>query len=490
MFELDKVKQDFCDPSNERALLALAVNDVDSFYSLLSKISEGDFLSPDSARLYNIITTLHSTGVKRFDKHAMVKVAEELGYGDLCDINYINAVTNVNIAKENFDVYLARQLDISTKYKLNVSLESSLNAVRQSANLTSGKTSSDLLSSAQADLLNLSTTSLAIEEPRHVSDGLDDYIDSIKDVRIELRGISTGYPVLDKLIDGQIPGTLFIIAARKKMGKSTLLTNMALHSAAREHRSVLYVDTEMPFEQWRSRAIAIMSGVKERTILHGGFASNKETMFKITQGVKLLKESGIFHHYLPGYSIDKLAALYQKYKLQENIELGIFDYIKEPDSSSTEAGRKEYQILGDVTTKLKDLSGQLDIPFSAAVQVNRTGDVADSDRVARYGDIVAFWEYRDKKLLEEVLSEKLEGQELEDKLREIGHYQLNIKDSRRGGTTPATGIGFYFKKEWCQIKEVPLNQQLPGLFYDSGIDMGLDTLAKASEVVNDSDQLL
>ena len=46
-----------------------------------------------------------------------------------------------------------------------------------------------------------------------------------------MSGISTGYPILDKQIDGMIPGTVLFIAARKKMGKSTLLTNIAAYDA-------------------------------------------------------------------------------------------------------------------------------------------------------------------------------------------------------------------------------------------------------------------
>ena len=167
--------------------------------------------------------------------------------------------------------------------------------------------------------------------------------------------------------------------------------------------------------------------------------------------------------------------MYKKYKFKEDIQLAVFDYIKEPDSTSVEAGRKEYQILGDVTTKLKDLSGQLNIPFLAAVQVNRAGDVADSDRVARYGDIVAFWGLRDKKRADE------EGWDLD----EIGHYGLSIRDTRRGGGTSELGIGFKFKKTKLRILEVPKMNQVENFdFLDDDLKVDVGEIEKVGFVDN------
>ena len=233
------------------------------------------------------------------------------------------------------------------------------------------------------------------------------------------------------------------------MGKSTFLSNIAANVAIRDGGSALYVDTEMPFTQWRPRMLSMISGVEERVILHGGFKKDRSVFLKIKNAVELFKDSKLFHFYLPGYTVEKISALYKKYKLKENIDLGIFDYIKEPDSSSVDQNRKEHQILGDVTTKLKDLAGKLDIPFLAAVQLGRSGDVADSDRVGRYGDVVAFWRLRDLK----------EAKENAWDLSEVGHYGLTIKDSRRGGRTGEAGIGYHFFHEMLTIKEViPMNQ--------------------------------
>ena len=148
---------------------------------------------------------------------------------------------------------------------------------------------------------------------------------------------------------------------------------------------------------------------------------------------------------MPGFTVEKLVALYKKFKIKHNIGLAIFDYIKEPSGNDSVKERKEYQLLGDVTTRLKDLGGELDIPFLTAVQLNRDNDIADSDRIARYADVIAFWSQRTP--------------EEREKAPKSGSNKLIIKDSRRGGTTNEEGIGYHFFREKLKIREVPHEYQ-------------------------------
>ena len=174
--------------------------------------------------------------------------------------------------------------------------------------------------------------------------------------------------------------------------------------------------------------------------------------------MKVLEKGLLFHESMPGYSIDKLISLYKKYKHKHNIGLMVFDYLKEPDLSTVDKGRKEYQILGDATTALKNLSVELNIPAITAVQINRSNDIADSDRIARYADVVAQWMRKTEDEL------KLGGYK-------GGSHKLVIRDTRRGGLTPEEGIGYYFFKEHLTIKEVsPTNQLIKSFSSKDNLD--------------------
>jgi replicative DNA helicase len=197
-----------------------------------------------------------------------------------------------------------------------------------------------------------------------------------------------------------------------------------------------------------------MSNTRERDIKHGNYTEEDYQRIQ-NRCVGMVEKGELYHEYMPGYSIEKIVALYKKYKLKHNIGLMIFDYIKEPDSSSIERQRREYQVLGDVTTKLKDLAGQLNVPCLTAVQINREGNVADSDRIARYADIIMQWTTRSK--------EEMEGQPD----GKAGQYKLVIRETRRGGMTAEEGIGYYFFKEKLLIDEVKPEFQLKN--YNNGV---------------------
>ena len=385
--------------------------------------------------------------------------------------DYVFSIIDASTTGENFDTILTNVLEASTKYKLYTALSQHRNIVIDSLK-NSDVTSADLIGGLENYILDLSTQSKAIKEPLDVADGLAEWIEERRDNRVEMTGISTGYPILDKQIDGMIPGTIMFIAARKKMGKSALLTNIAAYDAYKLRIPTLYIDTEMSFNQFRSRLVAGMAGVKERTIIHGGY-SEIEYDHIVRRCLKLVAEGILFHEYMPGYTVEKLVALCKKFKLKHNIGLIVFDYLKEPGiGSSSDKQRKEYQILGDVATRLKDLAGELNVPVLSAVQLNRANDIADSDKIARYADIIAHW---GKKELEEIEAGGYQG----------GTHKLMIKDTRRGGSTGEAGISYYFFKEHLRIREVDAEHQLINYMKDDEVvnDDSADTTYSDEELL-------
>jgi len=439
-----EIKDLFCRPVDERALLAFCFRDIGHYYTLSSKLTENDFLRLEHSNLFTIFGAIHKQGASSFDLPLVVAVAQELGIlNNLGGIDYLQSINNMLVSDINFDVYLKNVLQASTKYKLYCILTDNISFIANNAK--DGLEASDLIGRVETNILDLSTESKAIKEPINLGDNVRELIESRRHIKVEMMGISTGFPILDKQIDGLIPGTLNIIAARLKMGKSSFLSNIAAHVAYRSGVPVLYIDTEMPYDQWADRIIACISGVEERIIKHGGYTDEVYNIL-INKCVKIIEKGKLWHEFMPGYTIEKLTALAKKFHLKHNIGLLVFDYIKEPDLSSNVNNRKEYQLLGDVTTKLKDLAGELNIPVLAAVQINRDGEIADSDRIARYADVIAFWGVRDAKEIKDFPGG--------------GGYKLWIKDSRRGGITPKEGIGYHFFREKLSIREVDISEQM------------------------------
>jgi replicative DNA helicase len=440
-----EIKDIFCKPGDERALLSYAFRDIDFYYDMTTKVSSTDFLRPEHSLLFMVLGVLQQKNAGKFDLQLVINSAQAQGVLEtIGGLEYIQSIASMDVSNSNYSVFLNNVLESSTKCRLYKDLTDNLSEIVDNAK--EGYDSSELLSRVESNVLDLSTLSKAVREPINVSENLREWVENRRTSPVETSGLDTGFPILNKQIDGLIPGTLFVISARKKMGKSAFLTCMATHIAYRLSKPVLYVDTELSFEEWRPRVLASMSGVEERKIKHGGYSD--EEYDKIMKCVEIIEKGKFFHEYMPGYSLEKLVSLYKKYKLKEDIAVGIFDYIKEPQSTNETQRRKEYQVLGDVTTALKDLAGNLNIPFVTAVQINREGSVADSDRIARYADVIAQWMTRTKEEIEHT------------SLEEAGAYKLVIRDTRRGGATPEEGICYKFYKPYLRIKETPAHRQL------------------------------
>lgn len=436
-------KELFLKPGDERTVLSYCFKNVDYFYNLSSKLTEVDFLSDEHQMLFGVLKELISSGVNSIDIAMVLNYAQSMGISELIGgPEYIQSIANIQTSHDNFEKYLENVIEASTKFKAYVNLTQHIEEFEKNAK--SGKSSSDLINSVETNMLDMSNMSSLIEEPIKFGDTLHEFIEEHRYKKISMTGISTGYPILDRQIDGMIPGTLMVIAARKKMGKSAFLTNVGLYNAFKANIPVLYIDTELTFKEFETRALSILTGIKERDIKHGGYS--KEQLMKFEWAAKLISDGKFYHKYMPGYTVESVVSLCKKYKLKENMGLIIFDYLKEPDLSSVSGDRKEYQLLGDITTKLKDVAGILDVPVLTAVQLNRQNDIADSDRIARYGDIISSWALRTK---DEKEACGIDG----------GQYKLIIKDTRRGGSTPEEGIGYFFHKTYLTIKEVPAPDQ-------------------------------
>lgn len=459
---IEKTKEIFCQAIYERALISYCFESIDNYYVVAAVISDQDFLRPEHRLIWIMMGSLIKRGVSKFDGALIINEANlNVVLKDIGGYEYVNAIIGMDLSDSNIEYYINKVLDASTKFQLYMRLQSGITDISKDAT-NEEVNSSDMIGSVSRDVMELSLKSKAVKEATNLSDGLDEYIEERRVNPIEYCGISSGFNILDKRIDGLVPGTLTVVCARPKHGKSTFLCNIGAHVAYRLLKPVLYVDTEMPFDQWRSRMLSMLSGVPERVVKHGGYTEQEN--FNINQAATLIKKGKFFHEYMPGYSIEKLAAIYNKYKHVEGIELAVFDYIKEPPGG--DKTRKEYQLLGDVTTALKDLSGELQIPFLCANQLNRQKDIADSDRVLRYADVLMFLKPKE---LEEIEAGGVQA----------GGHKLVITDSRRGGTTPEEGIGLEFLKRSLQMNEAKIQlidyyskeyKEKEGIKHDAGSD--------------------
>jgi replicative DNA helicase len=207
----------------------------------------------------------------------------------------------------------------------------------------------------------------------------------------KLSGISTGLRDLDTKMGGLQHSDLIIVAGRPGMGKTALSTNIA-YNVAKAYRGELQADgtmkavnggivgffsCEMSGEQLATRIIAERTGIPSSTIRRGGIT---ESDFEKIRDYSIELQSLPFYiDETGGLSIAQLTARARRLKRQKGLDLIVVDYIQLLSGSSKKSDNRVQEIT-EITTSLKALAKELNVPVIALSQLSRQVESRDDKR--------------------------------------------------------------------------------------------------------------
>ena len=228
-----------------------------------------------------------------------------------------------------------------------------------------------------------------------------------------LSGLATGLKDLDAKMGGLQSSDLVILAGRPGMGKTALATNIAYNIARAwrgEQRAdghmktvdgglVGFFSLEMSAEQLATRIIAEQSGISSSRMRRGDisdldFEVIKDKMVEIQHLPLFIDEAG-------GISIAQLAARARRLKRQRGLDLLVIDYIQLMQGSTRRAMEGRVHEVTEITTGLKALAKELNVPILALSQLSRQvesredkrpqlSDLRESGSIEQDADVVLF----------------------------------------------------------------------------------------------------
>jgi replicative DNA helicase len=208
----------------------------------------------------------------------------------------------------------------------------------------------------------------------------------------KLSGLATGLKDLDAKMGGLQSSDLIIVAGRPGMGKTALATNIAYNIARAwqgETRPDGHIETvnggivgffslEMSAEQLATRIIAERTGIPSSSIRRGGI---NEADFEKIKDVAIELQSLPFHvDETGGLSIAQLAARARRLKRQRGLDVLVIDYIQLLQGSQRKANESRVQEVTEITTSLKALAKELNVPIVALSQLSRQVESRDDKR--------------------------------------------------------------------------------------------------------------
>ena len=453
----------FEDVGTERLLLSAIVNVPESIIAISDIVKEFDFVVPHNRSLFICLSSLYrNSSVVSFDISSVLVHARSMEMLEQAGgVEYITAVFDTPVMQDNIDSYVKFVLENSTKKYLFDNLVDLSDEVKGNASGQTMKSVSELLTLSEARLSDVVARTTRVEDAVNIGDDIKGFLTDLVENAPEdgIRGTKTGCSTFDKRVHGLAPGSLTIVAARPKVGKSCLLNCWATHMAYMEGIPVLYIDTEMTTSEVRTRILAQLSNVEEDDIKSGAFAKSDKDMAAVFKAAEVVESGKFFHIYMPGVSQDKVVGLARTYHVKHKIGALFFDYIKLPDAANL-GDAKEHQLLGVITSTLKDLGGILNIPVVSAAQIGRVGEgkshlqpgmIADSDRLLRYCNNLLGLCRKSKDEVAKGMEEMGITNEL-DYYKQYGSHRLQILETRGGGSF-FEGINLVMYKKYLRFSE-------------------------------------
>jgi replicative DNA helicase len=277
-------------------------------------------------------------------------------------------------------------------------------------------TSRDLIELAEQSLYEIAETGKYGQGFQPFGRALTDAVDMAANAYQRdggLSGISCGLRDLDEKMGGLQASDLIVLAGRPAMGKTALATNIA-YQVAKHYRAdhqadgsvrvldggvVGFFSLEMSSEQLATRIIAEQSGIPSERIRRGKIAEDE--FHRIVEVSRELQSLPLYIDATGGLTIGQVAARARRLKRQRGLGLLVVDYLQLLGGSTRRAQEGRVQEVSEITTGLKALAKELNVPIVALSQLSRQvenrddkrpqlADLRESGSIEQDADVVLF----------------------------------------------------------------------------------------------------
>ena len=446
-----------CDPASERAILAgICKYGEDAYLDVADIIQDTSFTIDSNNIIYKCLKNICETQQKpSIDIASIYAAAQDLGLSNVFakkeEAQHLKAIVDFPVSLENVRKFAAKIRKLEIARLLRKQLE---NAGDKLLEINGNEPVASILGVAEDAILNFSSLLNDTDNnPIVIGKDIDTYIQELETNKVDQIGIPTGFPIYDQAIGGGLrKGTVNVIAARPKTGKTLLSDNMGFHIAHKHKIPVLNMDTEMNTVDHINRVLAMMTEVEINSIETGRFAASSDTKTKIVNAAQELKTVDLFYKSIAGKPFEEQLAVMRRWILKE---VGLnddgtakpcvifYDYLKLMDSQGMSQDLKEYQVLGFMMTSLHNFAVRYQVPIVAFIQLNRDGITKESTDTASGSDRI-IWLCSNFTIFK-----RKSDEEIAEDGPNNGNRKLVPLVSRHGGGLDDNDYINCYMKGWC-----------------------------------------
>jgi replicative DNA helicase len=376
----------------EQALLGAILVNNEAFYRVSDFLEPRHFFEPIHQKLYEIATSLIRVGKTATPITLKTFLPSDIDVAGLTASQYLarlaaEATTVINAAdygRTIYDLSLRRALIVIGEEMVNAAYDAAVDEAPRAQIEQAERNLYELAETGRYDggfqrFAQALTTAVEMAAHAYQRDG-------------KLSGLATGIRDLDRMMGGLQKSDLVILAGRPGMGKSSLATNIGYNIARAWEGSVRadghiestnggivgFFSLEMSAEQLATRMIAEQTEIASNRIRRGEI--HPPEFDRIAEAAREMERVPFYIDETGGLSIAQLAARARRLKRQRGLDLLVIDYIQLLQGSSRRAQEGRVQEVTEITTGLKALAKELNIPVLALSQLSRAVESRDDKR--------------------------------------------------------------------------------------------------------------
>ena len=394
----------------ERVLLAYLCSYPDAFFAFVEYLDDDDFTSDGHKQTFLALHKLYVTDkLNKVSKNKLIMAARELGFGNYMSVtrngDLVTAIINEAVDKPDGDAALKAVKSARLRRDYDNLLRDRLEYIR-----ATDDSPSKMIRSIEEPIYKVgSGFDLISQGPVKLCEGIEEAITDMAN-NPGHNGVDLGYPIWQHRIGQLRNGSVSLVVATAKAGKSQFALRAALNAAHKLQIPVFVADSELNQASQQIRLAGMFAQVPY-DIIEGGFWDLSEAelrarnfddakIIKIGEYAKRMRDPGLwkkinqdimpFIEYMPTYgmSVPEVLPHIQRWLMREVKPdpeakfpqcLVIYDYIKLATLDELKGGKiAEWQSHGLNVASLHDFGQKHNIPTLAFGQTNN--ELTDSPR--------------------------------------------------------------------------------------------------------------
>lgn len=378
---------------SEQAVLGGLLLDPSAWPKVSDLLTEQDFYRSEHRLIFRAIRALAERG-RAFDVLTVGDFLRGKGHGeDIHDGTYLFDLAASIPGTANITSYAET---VAGKARLRRAIETGT-ALVNNCFAPGDRDADEVIADAAQALAELQPT--ATTGARSMRENLRDWIDE-HETRLAadswLTGLPTPWQGLNRVTHGLQPATVYVIAARPSMGKSTFALNLALFAALRNEETALF-SLEMSAVDCQRRFVSSTGGIPFDWICAPTKADEEIYTERVASVIQQLAKATLRIDDTPSLTVRQFEARALRMHQQKPIKLLIVDHMHDFRIDAKQA-RFEY---GEIVQAGKRLAKRLNIPVVLLAQLNRNvagrtdkrptlTDLRESGEIEQKADVIAF----------------------------------------------------------------------------------------------------